>query len=178
MKKIMTTIEQISKQYHLLTDWYISVLEDIKNEDGSKVISENTNSLEWLSGHLIVGRYRNIVRLGQQIEPYKYLDAFVDQTMPPPNFIAFDRNKKYPGLTECAEDWSKYSQIFIDSLNSVNEIILKTEIPLGVPTGGKTIEDLLTFVVLHETFHIGQMSIIRKALGYKAMQWYSRQENN
>ena len=28
----MTTIEQMSKQYRLLTDWYISVLEGIKTE--------------------------------------------------------------------------------------------------------------------------------------------------
>lgn len=170
----MTTIEQMSTQFRLLTDWYISVLEDIKNEDGSKAISENTNSLEWLAGHLIITRSRNIVRLGQQVEQYKYVDTFVDQTLPPPNFSAFDRNKKYPGLTECIEDWSKYSKIFIDTLESADEIILKTAMPLGVPTGGKTIEDLLTFVVLHETFHIGQMSIIRKALGYKAMYWFHR----
>ena len=49
---------------------------------------------------------------------------------------------------------------------------------MGVPTGGKTIEDFLTFVVMHETFHVGQMSIIRKALGYQAMQWFHRQEND
>ena len=84
----MTTIEQMLKQYRLLTDWYISVLEGIKTEDGSKVVSENTNSLEWLAGHLIVGRYRNIMRLGRQVEPYKYLDMYVDQTLPPPNFSA------------------------------------------------------------------------------------------
>lgn len=174
----MTTIEQMSKQYRLLTDWYISVLEDIKAEDSSKVIGENTNSLEWLAGHLIVARYRNILRLGQQVEPYKYLDTFVDQTLPPPNFSAFDGNKKYPSLTECIEEWSKYSKIFTDTLESADESILKTEIPLRGPTGGSTVEDLLTSVVLHETFHIGQMSIIRKALGYQAMYWFRRQENN
>lgn len=40
---MITTVQ--TKQFQLLTDWYISVLEDIKTEDGSKVISENTNSL-------------------------------------------------------------------------------------------------------------------------------------
>lgn len=174
----MTTIEQMSKQYRLLTDWYISVLEDIKTEDGSKVIGENTNSIEWLAGHLIVSRCRNIVRLGQQVEPYKYVDAFVEQTLPPPSFSAFDRNKKYPSLIEDIEEWSKYSKIFIDTLESADESILKTEIPLRGPTGGSTVEDLLTSVVLHESFHIGQMSIIRKTLGYKTMFWFHRLENN
>lgn len=170
----MTTIEQMLKQFRLLTDWHISVLADIKTEDGSKVIGENTNSLEWISGHLIVLRYRNTVRLGRQVEPYKYADAFVDPTQPPPNFSPFDRNKKYPTLAECTEEWSKYSKIFTDTLESVEESVLKTEIPLSGPTGGSTIEDLFTSFVLHESFHIGQMSIIRRALGYKAMYWFHR----
>jgi uncharacterized damage-inducible protein DinB len=170
----MTTMEQMTKQYRLLTDWYLSVLEDIKPEDGSKVISQNTNSLEWLAGHLLVTRCRNILRLGQTVEPYQHLDTFVDQTLPPPNFRAFDPNKKYPRLAECAENWSNYSKIFVDTLESVDDRVLKTQIPLSGPTGGNTVEDLLTSVVLHEAFHIGQMSIIRKALGYKAMYWFHR----
>ncbi len=164
------------KQFGLLTDWYISVLENIKTEDGSKVIGKNTNSLEWLAGHLIVGRYRNIIRFGQQIESYEYLDHFVDKMLPPPSFIPFDRNKKYPSLTEITAEWSKYSKIFIDTLKSADESILKTELSIGPPTGGKTMEDLLSFVVMHETFHVGQMSVIRKALGYKAMQWFPRRK--
>ena len=76
---------------------------------------------------------------------------------------------------EIAEGWSNYSKIFIDILKSVEESVLRAELPMGPPTGGKTTEDLLSFVVMHETFHIGQMRVIRKALGYKAMQWFSRQ---
>lgn len=166
------------KQFRLLTDWYISVLEDMKNDDGSKVIGEKTNSLEWIAGHLIVTRCRNIARLGIEAGPYEYLDTFVDQTLPPPNFRPFDRNKKYPDLTVCREAWSKYSRIFIEALESADDNILKTEIPLRGPTGGNTIEDLLTSIVLHESYHIGQMSMIRKTLGYKAMYWFARQEKN
>lgn len=167
----------MATQFRLLTDWYLSVLENLKPEDGSKVISGNTNSLEWLAGHLIVTRCRNTVRLGQPVEPYPYLDAFVDQSLPPPNFRAFDSNRNYPSLAECAEAWSAYSRLFIATLEAADEKSLATEIPLTGPTGGSTVQDLLTSVVLHEAFHIGQMSIIRKALGYKAMYWFHRPEN-
>jgi uncharacterized damage-inducible protein DinB len=47
-------------------------------------------------------------------------------------------------------------------------------LPLSGPTGGNTVADLLISAVLHESFHIGQMSIIRKALGYPAMYWFAR----
>ena len=164
------------RQFHLLTDWYVSVLEDIKSEDGSKVISENTNSLEWIAGHLIVMRCRNIARLGMAAEPFEYLDAFVDQTLPPPGFRPFSKERKYPDLVTCTEAWLSYSTIFMDSLASAGDNVLATEIPLRGPTGGTTIEDLLTSIVLHESFHIGQMSIIRKAFGYKAMYWFAREK--
>lgn len=174
----MTTIEQMSRQFRLLTDWYLSVLEGIRPEDGRKVLSEHNNSLEWLAGHLIVSRGRNIARLEQPVEPFRYLDDFVDQILPPPNFRPFDRNRTYPSLAACAEAWAAYSTAFIKALEAAVEQVLQTEIPLRGPTGGNTVEDLLISVVLHEAFHIGQMSIIRKALGYQAMYWFQRPENS
>jgi len=160
----------ITKQYQLLTDWYLSVLDGIADPDGCKVINEMTNSLEWLGGHLITGRYRSISRLGVKIEPNKGLDKFVNPAIPPPNAIAFDSKIKYPSLSECRVEWTSFSKAFHDALHSVSESVLKTEISFKVPTGGNTVEDALVFVALHESYHIGQMSILRKLLGYSPMQ--------
>jgi uncharacterized damage-inducible protein DinB len=165
---------QMVKQYRLLTDWYISVLEGIKPEDGRKVLSEHNNSLEWLAGHLLVVRGRNIARLGQLAAPFRGLAGFVDQTLPPPNFIPFDAHKTYPSLAECTEAWIATSNVFINALEAADQRVLQTEIALSRPTGGNTVGDLLVSSVLHDAFHIGQMSIIRKALGYKAMYWFHR----
>ncbi|UOQ69633.1 DinB family protein [Hymenobacter volaticus] len=170
----MTTTEQMVRQFRLLTDWYVSVLDGIRPEDGSHVLSENTNSLEWLAGHLLVMRGRNITRLGKQVEPFRYLDTFVDQTLPPPSVRAFDRNMAYPSLAECTAAWTACSKAFIKALETADEHVLRTQIPLTGPTGGSTVEDLLTSIVLHEAFHIGQMSVIRKGLGYPAMYWFQR----
>ena len=154
----------------LLTNWYLSSIDGISDQDGSRVINDVTNSLEWLAGHLITGRYRNISRLGIKVEPNKGLDKFVNQAIPPPNAIAFDNKIKYPNLSECREEWENYSNIFLESLRKVEENTLKSEISFQVPTGGNTVEDALIFVALHESYHIGQMSIIRKSLGYSPMQ--------
>jgi uncharacterized damage-inducible protein DinB len=170
----MQSITHIVKQYQLLTDWYLSVLEGIADQDGKKTIGENANSLEWIAGHLITGRYRNILRLGIQIEPYKDLDKYINQTIPPPNAVKFDRIIQYPSLSDSTIQWTAYGKIFLDRLKTVDENTLRTEIPFTVMTGGNTVEDALTFIALHETFHIGQMSIIRKALGYPAMQLMPR----
>jgi len=166
----MQELQHIITQYKILSDWYLSALDDINEEDGSKVPNDNSNSLEWIAGHLITGRYRNIVRLGVKIDQYKNLDKFVNQAIPPPNAIAFDKKIKYPSLSECREQWIDYSAILLETLNVVDENVLKTELPFPVITGGKTVMDALAFVALHESYHIGQMSIIRKSFGYKSMQ--------
>jgi len=170
----MPVAEQMGKQFRLLTDWYLSVLDGIRPEDGRKVLRDNTNSLEWLAGHLLVMRSRNIARLGQPVAPFRYLDTFVDQTLPPPSFRAFDSQTVYPSLAECAEQWLSYSTAFSNALEAADEPILQRELALSGPTGGNTVADLLTSMVLHEAFHIGQMSLLRKALGYPAMYWFHR----
>jgi hypothetical protein len=172
MKK--ESLSHITAQYQLLTDWYLFSLADITDNDGSKVISDHINSLEWLAGHLITGRYRNILRLGVKVEPYKYMDKFINQTLPPPNAIAFDKKIIYPSLAESREQWTNYADIFLNAIRNADENILKSELLFPIPTGGKTTEDALAFLILHETYHIGQMSIIRKLLGYKSMQLVSK----
>jgi uncharacterized damage-inducible protein DinB len=166
----MISLEHVSKQYQLLTEWYLFALDGISDQDGSKSINDRCNTLEWLAGHLIVGRYRNMARLGSKMAPPKSLDKFINQAIPPPNAIAFDSSIKYPSLSECREEWKVYSQAFHEALKNADEKILKTTISFSVPIGGNTVEDALMFIVEHESYHIGQMSLIRKSLGYPAMQ--------
>lgn len=168
----MTALPLI-KQYQLLTDWYLSVLENVSEADGNHVIGDNQNSITWLAGHLLVGRYRNIGRLGLRIEPYPHLDAFMNQSQPPPNAIAFDRNKTYPSLESCRKQWIQYAEIFLGRLRTVDEQVLTSALPFQLATGN-TVEDALTFMAMHESFHIGQMSIMRKHLGYPAMKLGAR----
>jgi hypothetical protein len=164
----------VVKQFKLVNYWYLAALENIKDEDGSKVVPGTTNSLEWLAGHLLTGRYRNLVRLGVQLEPYGHLDKFVNQSIPPPNAIAFDSHIEYPLLSESSKQWRIYSDILLQSLTNIDENKLKSEISFTIPIGGNTIEDTELFATLHETYHIGQMSIVRKSLGYSPMQLFQK----
>ncbi len=164
------SLDHFMQQYQLLTHWYLFALEDITDNDGSKTINGKTNSLEWIAGHLIAGRYRNISRLGIKIEPYKHLGNFINQSIPPPNAIAFNDKIKYAPLSESREQWTSYADIFLSALKNADETILKTALSFSIPTGGKTVEDALAFLALHESYHIGQMSIIRKSLSYNSMR--------
>jgi hypothetical protein len=160
----MQNTENIYKQFRLLTDWYISALEGIDDKEGSSTIGD-TNSFEWIAGHLVVGRYRTAMRLGMEVAPYPHLDQFANSSAPPPNAIAFNRNIQYPSLTNCREHWMKYSALILEKLEKADEALLSTTLALNVPIGGNTLKDMLAFTALHESYHIGQLSILRKSMG-------------
>lgn len=164
------------RQYQLLTDWFLSAIDGIDDKDGNKSINNLTNSLEWITGHLIVGRYNNIKLLGGQAEPYPDIAKFINAAaLPPRNTVAFDKDFKYLPLSEHRKKWLNYSDVFIKILQNIDEGILEKELPFTILTGGNKIEDALKFLILHETYHIGQMSLFRKALGYKSMMLGWRQ---
>jgi uncharacterized damage-inducible protein DinB len=167
-------IEYLSRQFALLTDWYLSVLDGVAPTDGSRVVSTHTNSLEWLAGHLLVTRNRNITRLGGAALELPGSDNYVDATAPTPGFRPFDPQRTYPSLATCAAAWQPVSAVFLATLAAADERTRRAVISLSGPTGGSTVEDLLVSAVLHESFHIGQMSVLRKAFGYPAMYWFRR----
>lgn len=173
----MTTTEPLFKQFSLLTDWYLSVVENVQPADGRRTLSEHNNSLEWLAGHLLVTRCRLSARLGAQLAPWPHLDAYVNPALPLPGFRPFDKNRAYPSLAECAAAWESASNTFLTALQAADQSVLQTVLPISGPTGGDTLADFLVSAVLHESFHIGQMSIVRKALGYPAMYWFPRPAN-
>ena len=166
----MESLTLTIRQYQLLTDWYLSAMEGIDDKDGCKSLNDHTNSLEWIAGHLLIGRYNIIQQSGGQIAPSLVVEKFINPALPPPrNTVAFDPKIKYLTLSECREKWVEYSGVFIDTLRGIEETLLNKELPFSILTGGNKMEDALKFLILHETYHIGQMAIFRKALGYNAM---------
>jgi hypothetical protein len=165
----MENIFLLQKQYGLLTKWFCNVLDEINDADGSVRFHDRTNNIRWLAGHLVAGRYRNLARLGVHAEEYPPMDKYVLKNTPPPNAIAFDPAVDYPSLAESLAYWKQYSEQFMQALKNVTKEQWSETIPFTVPIGGNTIGDALTFIAMHETYHIGQMSLMRKSLGYPAM---------
>lgn len=158
------------EQYELLTDWYLNSLEGIEDKDGSKSLNGFTNSLEWIAAHLLVERHKLINLLEGEIEPYAYYDKLVDPTAPPPHNRAFNVDTKYQPLSEIRSKWIGYSTVFIAALKKADVSILSKTLPSNSLTGGNKAENLLVFLAVHEGYHIGQMSLMRKALGYGGMK--------
>jgi len=168
-KKNMSPIQPVVKQFELQTRLFNNVLEDIEDIKGSKRLSEHVNHLQWIAGHLTNSRYGLAAGLGiKAMFPYK--EQYTDPSQPPPHNRPLSASVKYPSLTDIKKSWNDLAATFTGKLSGLKDEQLASGIPFPVPTG-KTYQDLLSFIASHESYHIGQMSIIRKYLGLSAMSY-------
>jgi len=164
------SIQIIAKQFALHTRLFNNVLEGVEESQAGKRMTEEVNHLQWIAGHLTNSRYNYAPMIGLS-DTFPYKDLYMDPTAPPPNNRAIDTSIKYPSLTEILKYWNAYSPAFVESISKLSDAQISTELPFGTPINDKSMLGFLGFLTSHESYHIGQMSIIRKYLGLAAMSY-------
>lgn len=165
----MSSIQPVIRQFDLQTRLFNNVLEGIEDVKGSKRLNDHVNHLQWIAGHLTNSRYGIASGLGIKAG-FPYKEQYSDPSEPPPYNRAISATVKYPSLTEIKKSWNDLAVTFTEKISGLSDEQLASGIPFPVPTG-KTFQDLLSFIASHESYHIGQMSIIRKSLGLSAMSY-------
>ena len=165
----MSPIQPVIRQFDLQSRLFNNVLEGIEDIKGSKRLNDHVNHLQWIAGHLTNSRYHMAAGLGIK-DSFPYKEQYTDPSEPPPFNRAISGSVKYPSLTEIKKSWNDLAVPFTEKMSGLSDEQLSSGIPFPVPTG-KTFQDLLSFIASHESYHIGQMSIIRKSLGLSAMSY-------
>ena len=164
----MKAIELIARQFTMNTRWFKNVLDGINDQESLTRINGYVNHLRWIAGHLTTSRYRNMMRIGLPAEEFPYLDVYM-QSGSAPAYRPVDESISYPRLPDLLHYWDIYSTSLSDAILLIPDEKLNSELPFTTPIGGKTVLESLGFVVGHEAYHIGQMSLIRKSLGHSSM---------
>jgi uncharacterized damage-inducible protein DinB len=74
--------------------------------------------------------------------------------------------EEYPSVSDIQKAWSYVSTRLLDRLlNAPTELLVKTA-PQGPPSFDGKLSGLVAFLAFHETYHVGQISYLRKWLGY------------
>ena len=165
----MNSITEITKQFSMNSRLFRNVLEGIGEKESLERISEHSNHLRWIAGHLTSNRYRNLVRMGLQPVPFEYLGIYFIPEAPPPGNRPCDPALAYPELKELLDLWNAYSDPFIGAVGGLTPEQLAAPVFFQTPIEGGAMRDFYTFLASHEMYHIGQMSVIRRMLGHDAM---------
>jgi len=140
------------------TDIVTKAIVEVSAEDWFRVPGDDSNHLMWVAGHLTWSR-GNLLRV-------------LDSEWEAPWLSVFARGEKlttpeqYPPVDEIRSAWNEVSRKLSASLGEVPARVLAKPAPEGPPSFDGKIGGVVAFLAFHETYHVGQISFLKKWLGY------------
>ncbi|MFH2048540.1 MAG: DinB family protein [bacterium] len=150
----------VFEQYKTNTRLYLSALEGINREDSLKQIHEKINPIVYIAGHIVCARFYAANLIGLKVA-YKYNDICKG------GIELVDVNS-YPSLDESINDWNEVSEKIFERMGEISEEEFLAEPQGKFPSGDHTIRGGMIFLGSHDMYHIGQLIMLRKALGLKS----------
>lgn len=123
--------------------------------------SAGGNCCNWVLGHIVLSRQGSLSLVGRQSAYPKHKFARYSQGTAP----LTDKSEALP-WPELAEAFTNLGQILREGLNSLSPEALAAKArfsPLNNPD--ETVGSLLAGVVFHESYHVGQLGLLRTLIG-------------
>jgi uncharacterized damage-inducible protein DinB len=149
----------------LNTDLILNCLDGLEEADGAARIAAGTNNIAFLVAHVADARFFMAKLLGQSLEnPLEAALAGV---------TSIDEARNLPSLGELRETWAAVSAHVRRCVDAASAA--QWSAPSGsqyaFPIDDQTLLGAVAFLVQHESYHLGQISLIRKARGHAAMSY-------
>ena len=150
--------KNISGIYRANTDIINKAIADVRPEDWFRKPGDDSNHLMWLLGHVVIHRGMVLKTLGSQWEsPWAQLFARGSERLD---------NAEYPSIDEMRAAWEQISEQLKTALREPPEDVLTKASPEGMPSFDKKLSGTVAFLAFHDAYHTGQVSFLRKWLGY------------
>lgn len=115
------------------------------------------SSALWILGHLASSR-RVMRRLaGDAVEESDWEKFFRRGTRP--------EDATYPPTDEFVQEFFSSGEALAGHLATLPEDVASGASPIEFPDGSKTVEEALHFLYFHETYHLGQVGLLRRLAG-------------
>lgn len=152
-------IAPLTEILRLNTRLFRNCLEGVTDEKAATRPSASTNSAAFVAAHVAQSRFYLLTRLGtDQRNP---IAAYLEGAR------GIDDVKRFPPLDEIQRAWTAASHALRDRLDRMTAAELDAPLasPFPLPVSNPTALSLLTFFVQHESYHIGQLALLRKHAG-------------
>jgi len=125
--------------------------------------TEATNSAAFVAAHLVDSRFYTLGLLGIKRES--------PLTGAKGGFNDIAQVTAYPTLTEVQKAWTSVSEALDQRLRALTAAELDAPLDPGFPVESKTLIGVFTFLVQHDSYHLGQLALLRKQAGLPAMTY-------
>jgi uncharacterized damage-inducible protein DinB len=158
-------IEAIAPLHELLklnTRLFLNCLDGVDDTVARERPSPDTNSIGFLACHILHARYYLAGFFGlEAVNPFEELfDS------------AHDVNDlEVPPLDELRSAWIELGDQLVARVAEVTEAELGRDAGQEFPVDDGTVRGAVAFLVQHESFHIGQLALLRKYFGLEGMAY-------
>lgn len=138
-------------------------LAGLREEECRTVPPSGGSSVQWIVGHLVASRAGALRILGDSDSPCADRRALFGRGSSPEAAA-----KDGPSVEELRGDFGLLGGLIEKRLAAATSELLAQPLPEPREPLGATAGSALAFLVLHEAYHIGQVGILRRALGHEA----------
>ena len=153
-----TSFSNVSGTFKINTEIINRAIADVKPEDWFRTPGDDSNHLMWLLGHVVVHRGHVLRTLGLEWDS-SWASLFARGT----ERVA---EAEYPSVDEMTTAWQQISDQLRTALREVPADVLAKPAPQSPPSFDKKISGTVAFYAFHDAYHAGQVSFLRKWLGY------------
>jgi uncharacterized damage-inducible protein DinB len=136
-------------------------LSGVSDEHMRTRIDQRGNSLLWLAGHITTSRYA-VARLVGLPDKCPFGELFARGTPLKPD-------EEYPPIKEIEIAFTELSGKLKERFEELMPEDFDKEIAEGYPIARNDVLHALSFLGFHEAYHIGQMGMVRRLLGYEQL---------
>jgi uncharacterized damage-inducible protein DinB len=129
-------------------------------------LTPTTNSAAFVAAHLADTRFALAAWLGVPLE--NPLAASLE------NARGIEDVRDLPALDAIRAAWDLASVAITERMTTLSAVELDGPNPQRFPAGEPTLLGTLTFLAQHDSYHIGQLALLRKAAGLPAMKYGRR----
>ena len=140
---------------------YKNALEGLSEEELHRLPSDHSNPMIWIAGHVLNSRV-SLARYAGTAGHCPWSDLFKRQSR-------VQAVSAYPALDEILECWDTTNSALKARCGELTPEELSGPGPSQLPVEVDTLSPGISFLVWHESYHIGQMGYLRKWLGHEGL---------
>ena len=156
---IATQIAPAAGAFKMNAQMLAKSYDGLSAEEWQRRPNDTSNCILWIAGHLVWARSRAISSLGSTWSR-PWLDLFARGAKPVDP-------AQYPSHDEILSAWTDVSDSLHAAMENATDEVLA--LPAPQPSTDGKISGLVGFLSFHETYHVGQVALLRCWLGRKGI---------
>jgi DinB superfamily len=159
---VNSQIKPLLSIYNVNSRLFLNSFKLIDDAAAQKRPNKKTNSMIFLALHLLDARFFLLSLLGSiKRNPFR---KYVDWS------DSIDEIDDYPPIGKILRAWEKQNLLLNRILSALSAKDIGKKLDMEFPDG-KSALSMISFMAEHEAYHVGQLGLIRKYLGFRSVEF-------